>query len=133
MLEKYQGKWLVLYFYPKDDTPGCTREACSFRDLGAEFSKHGAIIVGVSRDDGKSHDAFKKKYELPFELLSDPELKLHKAYGAYGEKTIYGKTSMGVIRTTVLIDPKGKVVKTWPNVNVDGHVEKVLAELEKHK
>ncbi len=133
MLEKYQGKWLVLYFYPKDDTPGCTREACGFRDLKAEFAEHGAVIVGVSRDDGKSHDAFKKKYELPFELLSDPDLKLHKAYGAYGEKTSYGKTSMGVIRTTVLIDPKGKVVKTWPNVKVDGHVEKVLAELEKHK
>lgn len=133
MLEKYQGKWLVLYFYPKDDTPGCTREACGFRDLKAEFAKHGAVIVGVSRDDEKSHDAFKKKYELPFELLSDPELKLHKAYSAYGEKTSYGKTSIGVIRTTVLIDPKGKVVKTWPNVKVDGHVEKVLAELEKNK
>ena len=133
MLEKYQGKWLVLYFYPKDDTPGCTREACSFRDLKAEFAKHGAVIVGVSRDDANSHEAFKKKYELPFELLSDPELKLHKTYDAYGEKTSYGKTSMGVIRTTVLINPKGEVVKTWPNVKVDGHVEKVLAELEKHQ
>ncbi|MES2503840.1 MAG: peroxiredoxin [Myxococcota bacterium] len=132
-LEKHSGQWVVLYFYPKDDTPGCTREACSFRDLSKDFHKHNAVIYGVSRDDHDSHEAFKSKYELPFPLLSDPDLKLHRAYGAYGEKTSYGKTSMGVIRSTVLIDPKGHIAKIWPNVKVDGHVEKVLAAIDGDK
>ena len=126
----YLGQWIVLYFYPKDDTPGCTREACGFQDLSKTFHEHGAVILGVSRDDHDSHQDFKKKYKLSFPLLSDPNLSLHKAYGAWGEKTSYGKTSMGVIRSTYLIDPKGHIAKIWPNVKVDGHVEKVLEAIK---
>lgn len=131
--EKYVGQWIVLYFYPKDDTPGCTREACGFQDLSKTFHEHDAVILGVSRDSAESHEKFKKKYELKFPLLSDPDLTLHKAYGAWGEKTSYGKTSMGVIRSTFLIDPQGKIAKVWPNVKVDGHVEKVLAAIAGEK
>lgn len=118
----YAGKWIVLYFYPKDDTPGCTREACGFQDLSKIFHEHGAVILGVSRDDEKSHQDFKKKYKLAFPLLSDPDLSLHKAYGAWGEKS--------VIRSTFLIDPQGNLAKIWPNVKVDGHVEKVLEAIK---
>ncbi|MEI6805628.1 MAG: peroxiredoxin [Myxococcaceae bacterium] len=126
----YKGQWIVLYFYPKDDTPGCTREACGFQDLSKIFHEHNAVILGVSRDNAESHQEFKKKYKLEFPLLSDPDLSLHKAYGAYGEKTSYGKTSMGVIRSTFLIDPQGNIAKVWPNVKVDGHVEKVLEAIK---
>ena len=128
----YKGQWIVLYFYPKDDTPGCTREACGFQDLSKVFHENHAVILGVSRDDQVSHQDFKKKYKLAFPLLSDPDLSLHKAYGAYGEKTSYGKASMGVIRSTFLIDPKGNIAKIWPNVKVDGHVEKVLEAIKSY-
>lgn len=129
-LSEHAGKWIVLYFYPKDDTPGCTREACGFQDLSKIFHEHNAVILGVSRDNSKSHEDFKKKYKLGFQLLSDPDLSLHKAYGAYGEKTSYGKTSLGVIRSTFLISPERKIAKIWPNVKVDGHVEKVLEAIK---
>ena len=122
-LVDYKGKWIVLYFYPKDDTPGCTREACGFQDLSKIFHEHNAVILGVSRDDADSHQDFKKKYKLAFPLLSDPDLTLHKAYGAWDEK---------VIRSTFLIDPQGKITKIWPNVKVDGHVEKVLKAIKSY-
>ncbi|MBH1988803.1 MAG: peroxiredoxin [Myxococcaceae bacterium] len=127
----HKNKWIVLYFYPKDDTPGCTREACGFRDLSAEFAKENAVILGVSKDSVESHERFQSKYQLPFPLISDPELKLHEAYGAYGSKVLYGKTSLGVIRSTFLIDPEGIIAKAWYSVKVDEHVAKVLEAIRK--
>jgi peroxiredoxin Q/BCP len=120
---------LVLYFYPKDDTPGCTTEASEFRDLYKQFQKKKATIVGVSRDSVESHHKFKTKFSIPFVLLSDTESKLCDAFGVIVEKNMYGKKSMGVQRATFLIDEKGKIVKVWPKVKVDGHVEEVLASL----
>ncbi len=128
-LSEFKGKYVVLYFYPKDDTPGCTREACSFRDLQKDYSSLNAVIVGVSKDALGSHSKFIDKYSLPFLLLSDEELKLHEAFGAWAPKSMYGKTFLGVIRSTFLIGPDGKLLKEWRNVKVDGHVEKVLEEL----
>ncbi len=125
-LKDYAGKKLVLYFYPKDATPGCTQEACDFRDNMARLKKAGAAVVGVSKDSLASHEKFRAAQKLPFELLSDADNKVAKAYGAYGEKNMYGKKVMGTIRTTVLIDEKGKVLKVWSPVKVPGHVEKVL-------
>lgn len=121
-----EGKTLVLYFYPKDDTPGCTREAQAFTEAKRKLANAGAMVVGVSKDSIKSHCKFRDKYGLNFPLLSDPELKAHEAYGAYGEKVMYGKKTMGTIRSTFVIDPKGKVVKSWRGVKVDGHVDAVL-------
>ena len=120
------GKWVVLYFYPRDLTPGCTREAEGFRDVAGKLDKLGAVVLGVSRDSVASHDKFVDKCSLNFPLLSDPDGKTVKAYGAWGEKNLYGKVSEGLIRTTVLIDPEGKVAKIFPKVKVDGHVDKVL-------
>jgi peroxiredoxin Q/BCP len=120
---------LVLYFYPKDDTPGCTTEASEFRDLYKQFQKKKATIVGVSRDSVDSHRKFKTKFSIPFALLSDTESKLCDAFGVIVEKNMYGKKSMGVQRATFLIDKSGKIVKVWPKVKVDGHVEEVLASL----
>lgn len=128
-LKDYAGKTLVLYFYPKDATPGCTQEACDFRDNLARLKKHGAAVVGVSKDTLASHEKFRKAQSLTFELLSDPENVAAKAYEAYGEKNMYGKKVMGTIRTTVLIDGKGVVRKIWSPVKVKGHVDEVLAEL----
>lgn len=130
-LKKYLGRYLILYFYPKDDTPGCTREACAFRDFHKEYADLNAVIVGVSKDSGGSHEKFIQKYGLPFELLSDPEFKLMTEFGAFGEKKLYGKTALGVIRSTFLISPEGEIVKAWKSVKVDGHVEKVLETLKK--
>ena len=107
---------VVLYFYPKDDTPGCTKEACSFRDLSADFAEKGAVILGVSPDDTKSHVKFRDKFTLPFPLLSDPDRKVMKRYGAFGEKMMYGRKVQGVIRSTVWIGPDGKVKKHWARV-----------------
>jgi peroxiredoxin Q/BCP len=122
------GKLLVLYFYPKDNTPGCTREAQSFAEGKRKLGAAGATVIGVSKDSIKSHCGFRDKYELNFPLLSDPDLAVHRAYGAYGEKTMYGKKVMGTIRSTFLIagPAPGKIVKVWSGVKVDGHTDKVL-------
>ncbi len=130
-LKDYAGKAVVLYFYPKDDTPGCTKEACGFRDLNKDILKKGAVILGVSPDDGDSHNAFIKKYKLPFVLLSDPGAKVMRKYGAYGKKMMYGKEVEGVIRSTVLIGPDGKIIKHWAKVpKAETHPEQVLAALD---
>jgi thioredoxin-dependent peroxiredoxin len=128
-LADLRGKKVVLYFYPKDDTPGCTRESCDFRDNLARLKGQGAIVLGVSRDTIASHTRFRTKYELPFELLSDPEAKAGKAYGAFGQKMMYGRPIVGTIRSTFLIDEKGRIAAVWSPVKVDGHVDQVLAAL----
>ena len=125
-LKDMKGKAVVLYFYPKDSTPGCTKEACGFRDLMPDFSKVDAEIIGVSRDSVKRHDNFKAKYELPFLLASDEDGKVCESYGVWVEKSMYGKKFMGIERATLLIDGKGKVQKVWRKVKVAGHVEDVL-------
>lgn len=128
-LSDFKGKQVVLYFYPKDDTPGCTREACAFRDEHTKLKKKGAVVLGVSPDNAARHAKFAAKYELPFPLLADTEHEVAEKYGAWGEKSLYGRKFMGIIRSTVLIDEDGKVKKTWPKVKVDGHVDEVMAEL----
>jgi len=128
-LKDFRGKKVVLYFYPKDDTPGCTRESCAFRDNFGRVTAKGAVVLGVSRDGAESHVRFREKYELPFPLLSDATKAVHLAYGAWGRKVLYGKESEGVIRSTFLIDQKGKVVRVWSPVRVDGHVDEVLEAL----
>jgi thioredoxin-dependent peroxiredoxin len=125
-LKDYAGKKLVLYFYPKDDTPGCTTEAKDFRDAAAKLKKLGVSVLGVSKDSVEKHCKFIDKYELNFPLLSDADGKVIEAYGAWGEKNMYGKKSMGIVRTTVLIDDKGVVRKVFPKVRVAGHVDQVL-------
>lgn len=125
-LKDLKGKSVVLYFYPKDSTPGCTTEACGFRDLMPDFSKLDAEIIGVSRDSVKRHDNFKAKYELPFLLASDEDGDVCESYGVWVEKSMYGKKFMGIQRATFLIDGKGKVQKIWRKVKVAGHVEDVL-------
>lgn len=127
------GKWAVLYFYPKDSTPGCTTEACDFRDNFARVKKAGALVYGVSADSLASHEKFATAQDLPFPLLSDPDKKTIEAYGAWGEKTMYGRKMMGIIRSTVLIDPKGVVRAVWPKVKVAGHVDAVLDKLAELK
>jgi peroxiredoxin Q/BCP len=131
-LGDFAGSWLVFYFYPKDNTPGCTREAQDFtsKETLAKLKKLGAHVVGVSKDSIKSHCTFRDKFALKFPLLSDPDLTVHKAYGAFGEKTMYGKKVEGVIRTTFLIGPDGKLARVWKGVKVDGHVAKVLEALQ---
>ena len=128
-LSDFAGKKVVLYFYPKDDTPGCTKEACAFRDRSKEFAKLGAVVLGVSPDDVASHAKFKAKYELPFTLLADEGHALAEKYGAWREKNMYGKKSMGVQRSTFVIGADGKVAKVWKKVSVDGHDEAVLEAL----
>lgn len=128
-LSDYRGKKVVLYFYPKDDTSGCTTEACNFRDDYSSILAAGAIVLGVSPDTIKSHDKFKLKYELPFALLSDPEHHVAEMYGAWGEKKMYGKTYMGILRSTFIIDEQGIIVKVFPNVKPNNHSQEVLAVL----
>ena len=128
-LSDFRGKSVVLYFYPKDDTPGCTLQACGFRDTIEEFEQRGAVVVGVSPDDEKSHVRFKKKYELPFTLLADPEHAIAEQYGVWAEKNYAGKKYMGINRTTFVIDADGKLVKAMHNVRPDGHPQKVLEAL----
>jgi peroxiredoxin Q/BCP len=130
-LSKLKGSAVVLYFYPKDDTPGCTKEACSFRDESAAFKKKGAVILGVSPDDTESHAKFAKKFDLPFPLLADVGNKICTDYGVWKEKNMYGKKYMGVERTTFVIDGKGIVRHIFPKVKVDGHSAEVLEALEK--
>jgi peroxiredoxin Q/BCP len=129
-LKALKGKKLVVYFYPKDDTPGCTREACAFRDSLPDFSKIEATILGVSKDSVASHDNFKTKFELPFPLASDADGKVCEAYGAWVEKSMYGKKYMGIERSTFLIDEKGVIRNIWRKVKVDGHAEDVLKAAE---
>ncbi|MBI3131294.1 MAG: peroxiredoxin [Acidobacteria bacterium] len=125
------GKWTVIYAYPKDSTPGCTTEACDFRDNFARLKQAGAQIYGISRDNLKSHQNFIAKQELPFRLLSDPEKELLTPLGAFGKKIMYGKEVEGIIRSTFLIDPKGIIRAVWPKVSVKGHVVEVLTTLAK--
>lgn len=129
-LADLRGKWVVLYFYPRDATPGCTTEAQGFRDHKSALEEHSAIVLGVSKDSIASHQKFAAKQALNFPLLSDPEGATIEKYGAWGEKNMYGKKSMGIIRSTVLIDPEGVVRKVWPKVRVAGHVEEVVAALD---
>lgn len=129
-LSDFKGKPVVLYFYPKDDTPGCTKEACAFRDKSADWQALDAVVLGVSCDDVQSHAKFRDKYQLNFPLLVDEEHKIAELYGAWREKNMYGKKSMGVQRSTYLIDAQGKVAKVWKRVSVDGHDEQVLEALK---
>jgi len=129
-LADFAGKNVILYFYPRDDTPGCTKEACGFRDDWKEIQKLNAVVLGVSADGGESHRKFAAKYKLPFPLLSDPDRKIMEKYRAYGEKTMYGKKTVGVIRSTVWIGPDGKVKKHWARVaSAAEHPAKVLEAL----
>jgi len=127
-LEQFRGKRVVLYFYPKDDTPGCTKEACAFRDDYKDYTDNDIVIMGVSPDNEKSHKKFAEKYKLPFILLSDPERQVLKSYDAWGEKNLYGKITIGLIRKTFLIDEEGKIIKIYPRVRVAGHSEAILKE-----
>jgi peroxiredoxin Q/BCP len=126
-LSEFKGRKVVLYFYPKDDTSGCTLEAVTFTSLAPEFKAAGAVVIGVSPDSVKSHDKFKQKHELGVILVSDEERKAIEAYGAWGEKSMYGRKYMGVLRTTFLIGGDGKVAEVWHNVKVKGHAEEVLS------
>ena len=126
-LSDFKGKKLVLFFYPKADTPGCTRESIEFSKLRASFAKAGTDVLGISADPVKAQDAFKKKHKLTVGLLSDEKHEMLKAYGVWGKKSMYGKTFMGIVRTTVLIGPDGKIARIWPKVKVDGHAKEVLA------
>ncbi|MDH3198786.1 MAG: peroxiredoxin [Candidatus Krumholzibacteria bacterium] len=133
-LADLRGRHVILYFYPKDDTPGCTKEACGFRDLWKEIQKEDTVVLGVSADGAESHQKFAKKYKLPFTLLSDPDRKVMGKYGAWGVKTLYGKKTVGVIRSTVWIGPDGKVRKHWRKVaDAAAHPEKVLAALREER
>jgi peroxiredoxin Q/BCP len=128
-LSSFRGKPVILYFYPKDDTPGCTAQACGFRDDWEEYQRRGAVVLGVSPDDVDSHVRFRQKYELPFTLLADPDHRVAELYGAWGEKNRYGKTYTGVIRSTFVIAPDGNIATARPNVRAQGNSEKVLAAL----
>jgi len=128
-LADFKGKNVVLYFYPRDDTPGCTREACAFRDDFAEFKKRGIVVLGVSTDPVKSHDKFVEKFKLPFTLLADEDKKIVRAYGVWGEKSFMGRKYFGTHRVTFLIGPDGRIKKIWPQVKPEAHAEEVLAAL----
>ena len=128
-LSDFRGKKVVLYFYPKDDTPGCTTEACNFRDDYSALTAAGAVVLGVSPDSIKSHRSFKDKYELPFLLLSDPDHKVADAYGAWGPKKMMGRSYVGIIRSTFVIDEAGKIMRAFPKVDVKQHSQEVLAVL----
>lgn len=128
-LSDFKGKKVVLYFYPKDNTSGCTKEACDFRDVFPEFKKLNGVVLGVSADSEKSHQGFAQKYELPFTLLSDPDKEVIQKYGVWKEKSMYGKKYMGIERTTFLIDEEGSILKIYPKVKVPGHVDEILRDL----
>jgi len=126
-LRQYKGKkTVVLYFYPKDETPGCTKEACAFRDGSEEFEKNNVVVLGVSNDDMETHMRFKEKQKLPFPLLSDPDATVSKMFGVYKQKNLYGKKYMGIERTTFIIDRSGRIAQIYPRVKVDGHVDDVI-------
>ncbi len=128
-LADFLGKNVILYFYPRDDTPGCTKEACAFRDQFADFKKRGAVILGVSTDPVKSHDKFVEKFKLPFTLLADEDKKIVEAYGVWGEKSFMGRKYLGTNRVTFLIGPDGRIKKIWPLVKPEAHAAEVLAAL----
>lgn len=128
-LSDYKGKWVVLYFYPKDDTSGCTKEAIAFSELKRDFEKENAVILGVSPDSEASHEKFANKHNLTVELLSDPDKKVLEKYGVWQEKSMYGKKYMGVVRTTYLINPDGKIEEVWGKVKVNGHADAVKEKL----
>ncbi len=131
-LSELRGQPVVIYFYPKDETPGCTKEACAFRDIWDELRTAGATVLGISPDDASSHQRFRARHELPFTLLSDPEKEVMSVYGAWGEKNLYGRKGMGVIRSTVLVDGEGLVHKHWRRVNkAADHPHKVLEAVQK--
>jgi thioredoxin-dependent peroxiredoxin len=129
-LSDYKNKWVIVYFYPKDDTPGCTKEACNFRDSFHELQAKGAIILGISKDSVASHKKFAQKHELNFPLLSDETKETIKAYKAWGEKKFMGKTFEGVLRTTYLINPQGEIAKVYENVNPLDHAKKIIEDLD---
>lgn len=129
-LDSFKGKQVVLYFYPKDDTPGCTKESCDFRDVESQILRAGGTIVGVSLDGKESHQRFIKKFGLPFPLLSDEDARISKTYGVYKEKNMYGKKYWGIERSTFVIDPEGKVKAIFRKVKVDGHADEVLMALK---
>jgi thioredoxin-dependent peroxiredoxin len=128
-LADFKGRKVILYFYPKDDTPGCTKEACAFRDHFAEFKRRGAVVLGVSTDPVKSHDKFAEKFKLPFTLLADADKRIVEAYGVWGEKSFMGRKYLGTHRVTFLIGPEGRINKIWPRVKPEEHAAQVLAEL----
>jgi len=129
-LKELLGLYVVLYFYPKDNTPGCTIEACEFRDFGKDISAFGVTIYGVSKDSVDSHNKFKTKHQLNFSLLSDPDGKLLEAFGVFKRKSMFGKTFMGIQRSTFIIDPRGKIIKVWENVVPKGHAQEVYNYLK---
>lgn len=129
-LSSLRGHPVVLYFYPRDDTPGCTREACGFRDAAKDLGRHQATVLGVSPDDVSSHQAFRNKYDLPFRLLADPDHRVAEKYGAWREKTLYGKKRLGIARSTFIIDAAGRIAKVYKAVKVDGHADQVLRVLD---
>lgn len=129
-LTDLRGRRVVLYFYPKDDTSGCTKEACGFRDALPEFDARGAVVLGVSPDDVDSHEKFRDKYDLNFPLLADPDHSVAQAYGAWGKKKLYGREYEGILRSTFLIDPAGRIEKIYRKVKPAGHADEILAELE---
>lgn len=130
-IREFAGKRVVIYFYPRDNTPGCTKESCRFRDLHTQINDLNTVVVGVSRDSLTSHDNFIEKFSLPFILLSDPTTEMMAEYGAWGEKVLYGKTTIGCIRSTVIIDEKGQIIKHWRRVpKAESHPEKVLEYLQ---
>ena len=129
-LSSLRGAWVILYFYTKDDTPGCTKEACGFRDALPDLTARNAVVLGVSPYSSESHSRFREKYDLPFTLLADPEHTVAEKYGAWREKTLYGKKSMGIVRSTFVIDADGRVAKLFKHVRADGHAEKVVAAVD---
>lgn len=132
-LSDYLGKWVLVYFYPKDNTPGCTKEACAIRDAWSLYEKENAIVLGVSKDSEESHKKFADKHELPFTLLSDPDHKMMEKYGAWGEKKFMGRTFDGINRISYLVDPEGKVAKVYPKVKPPIHAEEVLSDIKQLK
>jgi peroxiredoxin Q/BCP len=131
-LSDFRGRYVVLYFYPKDDTPGCTTEACEFRDAYADYERAGVVILGVSPDSPRSHTRFKQKHQLPFPLLADEGHAVCQQYGVWGRKKFMGREYEGVLRTTFLIDPQGQILKVFENVKPAGHAKEVLAALPSH-
>ncbi|MEZ4180609.1 MAG: thioredoxin-dependent thiol peroxidase [Candidatus Doudnabacteria bacterium] len=129
-LSDYKGEWLLIYFYPKDDTPGCTTEACEIRDNWNGFKKLKTKVIGISKDSPESHQKFAQKYQLPFTLLADPETKVIQKYDAWQEKSMYGKKYMGIVRSSVLINPKGKIAKIYPKVKPKDHAEEVINDIK---
>lgn len=130
-LQDFRGKWVLLYFYPEDDTPGCTEEGCRLRDAWSLFEDAGAVVLGISPDDVASHAAFAKKYSFPFPILADPDKKVINAYGAWGKKNLYGHITIGLKRMSYLIDPQGKIAKVYPRAIPATHAAQVLKDLKK--